>query len=298
MLQCYLKEFFSLFFGEAATNILLSHKSFKMANNSAAHHTPAISSYHLSHALKCILSNYSSAVAHKHEPIILISTGAYNPVHCLHIKLFQAVKDILLAQHNTKVIAAFISPSHDDYLSSKLGSEYNPKQHSSANRLAMINLAISDAKLTDWLFCSDWECRKNVFVDAPAVVGYISEELQRLSKLELACKYLCGLDHVIKVGYNMTSYSNYGVVAVNRPGYELTRKLPQHILLISIHDDDKTKSHEEHQAEGFLATVDVSSTVLKQRLQQGKSIERIEFPSVIQFIRDNQLYGYKQQSKQ
>src|SRR6185437_7605191 len=62
--------------------------------------------------------------------VVLISTGAYNPPHRRHIEVFRIAKDALEATKPgatgmvTRVLAAFISPSHDSYLRSKLRAQF------------------------------------------------------------------------------------------------------------------------------------------------------------------------------
>lgn len=51
--------------------------------------------------------------------VVLLSTGAFNPIHRMHVQMFDHVKASLEADGHS-VIGAVLSPSHHQYLASKL----------------------------------------------------------------------------------------------------------------------------------------------------------------------------------
>src|SRR5690242_12533206 len=100
--------------------------------------------------------------------VVLISTGAYNPgaergltlsqggllflfvaVHKQHVEIFNTVKTALDKQ-GYNVIAGFLSPSHAEYVSGKLGKSFIPTKH----RLAMCALSCADSS---WINVDPWE---------------------------------------------------------------------------------------------------------------------------------------------
>jgi hypothetical protein len=67
----------------------------------------------------------------KATKIILIATGAYSPIHIMHIHMLEAAKTHLEQVHKGKydVVAGFVSPSHDNYVSWKLRDDWIPIEH-------------------------------------------------------------------------------------------------------------------------------------------------------------------------
>ncbi len=55
--------------------------------------------------------------------MILVQSGAYNPVHLSHVEMFTLVRHILLQQHNMLAVGGFLAPSGDSYVKSKLGDD-------------------------------------------------------------------------------------------------------------------------------------------------------------------------------
>jgi len=222
-------------------------------------------------------------------PVVLLSTGAYNPVHKMHVNVFKLAKDELEAKHNMITICGIMSPSHDKYLRQKMGSEFDQNQ-SSENRLAMCRLAIKDAGY-DWLLADEYESSLPRFADFPLIVEHFDKCLRSSDiitsrssqKNQATCKYkavrvmyICGADHAAKV--DMTQIRHFGCVAIERPGYGKLDLQPSFIIPIKIDDNSEN----------------VSSSDLKRRIKNEKSLDDIVFPSVIEFIQKHSLYGYHQ----
>ena len=83
---------------------------------------------------------------------VLLTTGAFSPVHAGHLALMSRAKDFLQAQGHL-VVGGYLSPSHDDYVSTKQGgAAHMPIAH----RLALCQEALADS---DWLMVDPWEGR-------------------------------------------------------------------------------------------------------------------------------------------
>ena len=88
----------------------------------------------------------------KYNLAILVSTGAYNPIHRGHIQIMSMAKtECEWAGYS--VIGGFISPSHRNYLVFKGGHDY----YSDTDRIEMARLATLDS---DWIDVSTWEINK------------------------------------------------------------------------------------------------------------------------------------------
>ena len=61
--------------------------------------------------------------------IVLVYSGAFNPVHEGHIKLLTTIKDEMEKDSKYKVLRAFMSPSSNQYVSQKLGSDALTLEH-------------------------------------------------------------------------------------------------------------------------------------------------------------------------
>lgn len=51
-------------------------------------------------------------------------TGAYSPIHIMHIHMLEIAKQHLEGLGTYEVVAGFVSPSHDHYVSRKLGPDW------------------------------------------------------------------------------------------------------------------------------------------------------------------------------
>lgn len=111
--------------------------------------------------------------------VILISTGSYNPsmnflfnivdddiVHKMHIEMLRLAKNELESTFKFKVLGAYISPSHEDYVSYKLKDDYIYTEL----RLEMCKLAIKESGHSDWIQVDPWEATQSRFYDFPEVV--------------------------------------------------------------------------------------------------------------------------------
>lgn len=54
------------------------------------------------------------------KPVILLSTGSFSPLHDGHIHMMERAKEILESK-GYSVVGGYLSPSHDEYVSSKDG---------------------------------------------------------------------------------------------------------------------------------------------------------------------------------
>jgi len=88
------------------------------------------------------------------ENVVLISTGAMNPIHRSHLSNMIKTKHHLETNYHFNVIGGFISPTHDEYVQGKLVEEFIPGQH----RIEMCEKAIEEENQQDWLSVDKAEC--------------------------------------------------------------------------------------------------------------------------------------------
>ena len=126
--------------------------------------------------------------------VILLTTGALNPVHKGHINSLKLAQDYL-EKKDFKVEKIYISPSSDIYLNSKKTSRKIDHYYNFKNRLEMCKLAVEDFKKENnnekyKIEVSDWEGKQSTFVDFPDVIKHF----QNKNKDKLVF-YICGSDH-------------------------------------------------------------------------------------------------------
>ncbi|CAF1465543.1 unnamed protein product [Rotaria sordida] len=99
---------------------------------------------------------YSNLKSHptNQENVVLIKTGSMNPVHRSHISNMVRTKQYLERVYNFNVIGGYLSPTHDEYVHSKLGNELISGQH----RIEMCRKAIEEAGQQHWLSVDMAEC--------------------------------------------------------------------------------------------------------------------------------------------
>jgi hypothetical protein len=71
------------------------------------------------------------------------------------------------------VIGGFISPSHQEYVSSKTDTQAIPSE----DRIEMCKLSCEDSECSDWLVCDPWEASYEGFVDFPSVLKRLDRHL-------------------------------------------------------------------------------------------------------------------------
>ncbi len=111
----------------------------------------------------------TAALPEEHEGVVLLSTGAFSPIHQGHLDMMTYAKQVC-EQRGQPVIAGYMSPSHDVYVSCKYnGTAFFPAWQ----RLHWIDLAVQDIP---WLRTCAWES-----VVAPTSLNFtdVIERMQR-----------------------------------------------------------------------------------------------------------------------
>lgn len=80
--------------------------------------------------------------------VVLVQSGAYNPVHLSHVEMFSLVRRALLERHSIKVVGGFLAPSGDSYVKSKLGDDFIAATH----RIEVNYYGSYYVIIIDWLF--------------------------------------------------------------------------------------------------------------------------------------------------
>eukprot|EP01121_Diplochlamys_sp_Union-15-3_P012371 TRINITY_DN3699_c0_g1_i1.p1 TRINITY_DN3699_c0_g1~~TRINITY_DN3699_c0_g1_i1.p1 ORF type:complete len:232 (+),score=26.15 TRINITY_DN3699_c0_g1_i1:44-739(+) len=202
---------------------------------------------------------------------VLLSTGAYCPIHNMHLEVFRKAKHFLektTDKSNVIVFAGIISPSHDDYVRIKLRGKGIPIK----DRLEMVKLAIDE---DDWLIASPWEGESNKsFVDFPHVIRYFRKLLDCIDR-KIALYYICGADHALKCAlYDPLKVDRVHIIAIGRKGS--TDILKQCNTLFN------TEYFHFIEEE----TLDISSTKIRTLLQSKSSLSSLVPKKVEEYLKN------------
>jgi nicotinic acid mononucleotide adenylyltransferase len=147
------------------------------------------------------------------KPCILLTTGSFCPIHQGHIEMMTKSKDYIEDLGYT-VVQGYISPGHDEYISSKNKEQAIPVH----KRIELIQQKINESKLQDWLSIDPWEGVFNrVGINFTEVIyrleGYVKEHI----KQDIPIFFVCGGDNARFA----LSFSLRGqCIVVSRPEYE------------------------------------------------------------------------------
>lgn len=252
----------------------------------------------------------------KKLPVVLLSTGSYNPVHRLHIQILVAAKQELEKHSNCKVLHGLLSPSHDCYVKGKVGNGYL----SASDRIKCLELALQEeGEDLNWIKVDKWECSQTEFVNFDAVAVHLrASYIQRMNRVldagtnkslrswlsKFMVVFVCGADVAFKMRLFCGLGPTIGVAIVDRPEY--TQKLKQRM---KDHEDAlrKMAKHSNGHWKGMTAHGPVvfascpqegvySSTRIREIVRGGKSedsiakeLEPLTYPSVVRYLQDKSL---------
>ena len=211
------------------------------------------------------------ANADKDKNIVLLTTGAFNPIHRMHLEILNiAYKYLLSEKYN--VLCAFISPSADCYVKHKR-NPFIPFDI----RCKIIQESIQDfynekkGKDKEMLkiYLNTWEGSHSYFIDFPEVIYEIQNHLNNIDKkTKIQLVYVCGMDHYAKC-YNSFEKN---VIVVDRKPYASIKFEDNPKKLIYIVKDENAEAY--------------SSTAIKEAFEKGdlEKIKESTFPSAYQMI--------------
>ena len=142
------------------------------------------------------------------NPIVLLSTGGFYPIHDGHIKMMEEAKKVL-SEDGYDVIGGYLSLSHDDYISTK--------PYYISDQYERINEGREYLKNSDLLMIDPWE---SIYVRTPInftdVIERLQKYLQKYIDERIKIAYIFGGDNV----EFMYCFKKNGIaVCLNRDGY-------------------------------------------------------------------------------
>ncbi len=144
---------------------------------------------------------------------VLLTTGAFAPVHEGHIAMMSAAWQ-RLSREGYAVLGGFFSSSHDSYVQSK---DLTAQYYHASLRYRALNAALRDH---DWLMADPWEalytpCAVNFTDVIRRLKAYLNRHITSYPPIEVV--YVFGSDNA---SFSRAFVSEGLAVCVERPGYE------------------------------------------------------------------------------
>lgn len=149
------------------------------------------------------------SIPHPERKIILLTTGSFNPIHRMHLSIFDIATNFLKS-NGYEVLCGLISPSADCYVSHK-----QPPLIPFEKRCELVKNGIIEQKCTVPVFLHKWEGSQTKFFDFPDVISKIQKDVNDYIGKDVDVIYVCGMDHFIKCRYALRK----NVIAVDREPY-------------------------------------------------------------------------------
>ncbi|CAM4589584.1 unnamed protein product [Leuciscus chuanchicus] len=232
-------------------------------------------------------------------PLVLLACGSFNPITHQHMRLFELARDHMHQTGLYRVVGGIVSPVGDGYGKQGLVA--------SKHRLAMARLALQSS---DWVSVDDWESQQADWTETVVTMryhyGHIAAQYhhskdpptneQPASDVP-QLKLLCGADFMdtFKVpGLWMDDHveevvGRFGLVCVSRGSLQPDR---------AIHESDLLSRHRQSI---FLVREwvhnEISATEIRRALRRGHSVKYLLPDSVIDYIREHNLYTQDSEMK-
>ncbi|RLN78966.1 hypothetical protein BBJ28_00021552 [Nothophytophthora sp. Chile5] len=159
-------------------------------------------------------SSPSSSPSKKTDVIVLVSSGAYNPIHMLHIRAFYVARQYVESNYKFPVVGAFISPSHDTYV--RVKNRRNPREMiTKRHRLALIETAVA---ASSWIEVDKWEITRRRVLDYLSTLSHVRETCEtHFPQFRFHVMYVCGCNTVVKLSHSALRGDGFGCITVCRP---------------------------------------------------------------------------------
>lgn len=142
------------------------------------------------------------------KPVVLLTTGGFDPIHEGHIYMMDFAKKIL-EKNGYNVVGGYLSPSHESYVSTKPYYKINPYE-----RLDLCQETIKDS---EWLSIDPWESiYVKTYINFTDIIQRLEIYLKKHVDSRIQVAYVFGGDN----SEFMYCFENKGIgVCIEREGY-------------------------------------------------------------------------------
>ena len=150
----------------------------------------------------------SSNIDEIDNPVVLLSTGGFYPIHDGHIKMMEDAKKVL-NENGYNVVGGYLSLSHEDYIVTK--------PYYISDQYERVNEDREYLKNNDWLMIDPWESiYVRTIINFTDVIKRLEQYLQKHVSKKIKVAYIFGGDNV----EFMYCFIKHGLaVCLNRKGY-------------------------------------------------------------------------------
>jgi len=214
--------------------------------------------------------------------LVLVSCGSFSPITYAHLRIFELARECAIS-NNMNVIGGYISPVGDVYKKKGLVE--------ASHRVNMCELAVESS---DWIMVDNWESLQTEYQTTLVVLDHIYYSLNKDIKENeepIQVKLICGSD--LLDSFNTPNVwdpedisdilAKYGIFVLERLGSDPSSIIYNNDLLF--------KYTNRIQILKQWINNDISSTKLRQNLYRNLSIKYLTADSVINYIKQNQLFN-------
>ncbi|KAG6965857.1 hypothetical protein JG687_00005197 [Phytophthora cactorum] len=224
---------------------------------------------------KVPISSPGSSPSKKTDVIVLVSSGAYNPIHMLHIRAFYVARQYVESNYKFPVVGAFISPSHDTFV--RVKNRRNTREMiTKRHRLALIETAVASSS---WIEVDKWEITRRRVLDYLSTLTHIREMCEaHFPQYHFHVMYVCGCNTVVKLSHSALRDEGFGCITACRPAQtdmvikQLGKTLAKATTIV---EDTGVLPCELESATSFRvrqALLDVNSNAHKIEMMVGKPV--------------------------
>ena len=144
----------------------------------------------------------------KKNPVVLLTTGGFDPIHDGHIYMMEFAKEAL-EKEGYDVIGGYLSPSHESYVSTKPYYKINAYE-----RLDLCQECVKDSQ---WLIIDPWESiYVKTYINFTDVIQRLEQYLRKHINPKIQVAYVFGGDN----SEFMYCFEDKGIgICVEREGY-------------------------------------------------------------------------------
>lgn len=149
------------------------------------------------------------------KPVVLVTTGSFNPIHNGHIEMMELAKK-RLEKEGMNVVGGYFAPDHDEYISSKLGKHAIPFHY----RMKIILDKLKELD-NQWLTVDPWAgIFEPVAINFTRIICRLKAYLNLYYNKDVEIIYVCGSDHT---SFSGIIHGGFRCVVINR-GIEIKKE--------------------------------------------------------------------------
>ncbi|XAR67364.1 Nicotinate-nucleotide adenylyltransferase [Bertholletia excelsa] len=213
--------------------------------------------------------------------VVLVSTGSFNPPTCMHLRIFELVRDALNSE-GFCVIGGYMSPVNDAYKKRGLVS--------AKHCIEMCHLA---CRSSDFIMVDPWEANQETFQRTLTVLCRIKNTLAESGRIpgeSLKVMLVCGSD--LLESFRIPGFwipeqvrsicRDFGVVCIRREGQNIDEIVSKDVILSEYKNNIKVVDERVPNQ--------ISSTRIRECIARGLSIKYLTDDGVTDYIKQHNLY--------